>query len=317
VIAWSPSNPVVPLIRVDALRLIGLQLETSSAPGWRMRKQVDKHIANGQHASLAKALDGAAIKEYRYAARTLHAALRDRDGELMNYVVTSSSKPDKSTRLLTCELLPFAYGRDQARSLSILEALVEDEDWSIRDAASETCGRIFRSNFSPMLGVLEMWRASKSANVRRAVVLASMRAASPRHLERAEPLLKLLEPLLEDREPLVRRNLGPSALGTVLLQHYPSAAFEYLVKWSTSNDPQVLWNVAMAFSCKPAATIAKKALIVLRKLSLDERRFVWRAVASAMWKLGRKAPELIRPELARWLEDERRVNVAREALKHL
>ena len=49
----------------------------------------------------------------------------------------------------------------------------------------------------------------------------------------------------------------------------------------------------------------------------DERRFVWRAAASALWKLGRKRPDIIRPELARWLEDERRVNVAREAIKHL
>jgi hypothetical protein len=94
-------------------------------------------------------------------------------------------------------------------------------------------------------------------------------------------------------------------------------AFEYLVQWSTSNEPPVLWNVAMAFSAPPAAPIAKKALIVLRKLSLDERRPVWRAVSSAMWKLGRHSPEIVRPELMRWLEDERRVEVAREALKHI
>ena len=56
---------------------------------------------------------------------------------------------------------------------------------------------------------------------------------------------------------------------------------------------------------------------VWQKLSLDERRYVWRAGASAMWKLGRKRPEIVRPELLRWLEDDRRVDVAREALKHL
>jgi hypothetical protein len=73
----------------------------------------------------------------------------------------------------------------------------------------------------------------------------------------------------------------------------------------------------MSFSAPPAAEIARKALIVLRKLSLDERRIVWRAVSSAMWKLGRRCPETVRPELMRWLEDERRCDVAREALKHL
>jgi len=44
---------------------------------------------------------------------------------------------------------------------------------------------------------------------------------------------------------------------------------------------------------------------------------VWRAVASALWKLGRRRPDIVRPELSRWLEDERRIPVAREALKHI
>jgi len=282
-----------------------------------MRNQVSEHITNGQYASLPKLLQGAAIKDYRYAARTLHASLRDRDGELLRYVIDAANAADLSARLLACELLPFIYPADQDRCLGILKSLIKDDDWEVRDAASESCGRLFRDDFNRMLAELAEWRSSSAPNIRRAVVLATLRAATPQHLERAEPLLKLLDPLLEDRDPLVRRNLGPSALGAVLLLHYPAATFEYLVKWSTSNDAQVLWNVAMAFSCKPAARIAKKSLIVLRKLSLDERRFVWRAVASTMWKLGRKVPELIRPELARWLEDERRVDVAREALKHL
>jgi len=144
-----------------------------------------------------------------------------------------------------------------------------------------------------------------------------MTAGKERRLERAEPLLKLLEPLLADRAPEVRRSLGPVAIGGGLLRYYPEMTFEYLVKWSTANDEQVLWNVAMSFSGPGAVPLVKKALIVLRRLSLDERRYVWRAVASAMWKLGRKRPEIVRPELARWLEDERRVRVARAALKYL
>jgi hypothetical protein len=174
-----------------------------------------------------------------------------------------------------------------------------------------------RDDFSRTIAVLETWHTKRSTNLYRALAIAAIRASDPMHLERAEPLLQLLEPLLCEREPIVRRNLGPSAIGAHLLAHYPSLTFEYLVKWSTSYDAQTLWNVAMALSAPPAVPITKKALIVLRKLSLDERRLVWRAVAAAMWKLGRKRPEIIRPELSRWLEDERRVNVAREAIKYL
>jgi 3-methyladenine DNA glycosylase AlkC len=120
-----------------------------------------------------------------------------------------------------------------------------------------------------------------------------------------------------DRNAYVRRNLGPFVLGTAMLRYYPEVTFDYLTNWSTSHDEQALWNVAMAFSASAAPAIAKKALIILRKLSLDERRYVWRAVATAMWKLGKKKPELIQAELQRWLEDERRTKIAREALKHL
>jgi hypothetical protein len=73
----------------------------------------------------------------------------------------------------------------------------------------------------------------------------------------------------------------------------------------------------MAFACPSAAPIAKRALIVLRKLALDERRMVWRAAAAALWQLGRRRPDVVRPELERWLEDDVRGKVAREALKYL
>jgi hypothetical protein len=128
--------------------------------------------------------------------------------------------------------------------------------------------------------------------------------------------MRLVDSLLADRDPTVRRLLGPSALGA-FLGAYPDVTFDSLIGWSTSSDPQVLWNVAMAFTAASAAPLAKRALIVLRKLALDERRTVWRAVAAAMWQLGRRRPDVVRPELERWLADETRAKVAREALKYL
>jgi hypothetical protein len=128
--------------------------------------------------------------------------------------------------------------------------------------------------------------------------------------------MSLVEPLLADADPTVRHLLGPSALAT-FLGAYPDVTFESLIGWSTSSDSHVLWNIAMAFTSASAAPLAKRALIVLRKLALDERRIVWRAVAAAMWRLGRRRPDVVRPELERWLSDEAREKVARQALKYL
>ena len=281
-----------------------------------MRDRIDRIIARGKLDSLVRALEGAKVQDVRYAADRLVEA--SGDGKVvLKHIRDLADRTKPAFRHLACQLAPAAYRHDAKPTLKLLQRLAEDANWTVRDAAAETCGRLLREDFARMIETLSGWREHPSLNVRRAVVIAAGRAARSDHLERAEPLLKLVEPLLADEDAAIRRVLGPSILGGSLLRHYPMDTFEYLVKWSTSSEPGVLWNVAMSFSSPPAAEIARKALIVLRKLSLDERRIVWRAVSSAMWKLGRRCPEIVRPELMRWMEDERRCDVAREALKHL
>jgi 3-methyladenine DNA glycosylase AlkC len=281
-----------------------------------MNATIDQAISEGSVATLAAAFEHSNASDIQYAARRL----RQEEATPQSLVARAESlaRHDSAPlRVLACHLLTSAFSAAPAPVTVLLERFLDDEDTAVREAAATASGRILRRHFDGMLEVVARWRTSSSSNVRRAAAVAAGRAAHPRHLEWAEPLLRLVEPLLADRDPLVRRALGPSALGRGVLRSYPTLAFEYLTQWSTSNDEQVLWNVAMAFSTPAAATMARKALIILRKLSLDERRFVWRAVATAMWKLGRRCPEIVRPELARWAEDAARSAVAREALKHL
>ena len=281
-----------------------------------MRDRIDRAIARGRLDSLVRLLGGARVGDVRYAADRLVAAAGSKTAALKQARALAANGKLPALHL-ACQMVPGCYRLDGDAALRLLVRLADADDWTVRDASAEIAGRLLRDDFHHVLDALHGWRGRKPPNVRRAVVIAAGRAAQHDQLERAEPLLKLVEPLLADESTTVRRNLGPSTLGRSLLGCYPRDAFEYILKWSTSNEPAVLWNVAMAFSAPPAASIAKKALIVLRKLSLDQRRPVWRAVASAMWKLGRRCPEIVRPELMRWLEDERRVDVAREALRHL
>ena len=279
-----------------------------------MRNRIDQVIAEQQFDALPSVLSDARVSDVRYAARRLAEANASRTPELTQRLAAHA---DPSARVVSVFLAENAYPSEGDSNIETLRTLAADVDWTVRDAAAEATGRLLRNDFPRMLASLHAWRSDEREGVRRAVAVAAFRSAQPRHPEWAEPLLKLVAPLLEDRTESVRRALGPSALAVSLLRHYTDATFEYLVTWSTSNDAQVLWNVAMALSGQPASKIVKKALIVLRKLSLDERRYVWRAVASAMWKLGRRRPEIVRPELARWIDDERRIEVARQALKHI
>jgi 3-methyladenine DNA glycosylase AlkC len=281
-----------------------------------MRKAIDQAIADGRTEALARLLEGARATDLRYVTkRLIHSA--DDETTLLHLAYTWASRSEPFSRQVACVLLANTDSRHPTKACTLLLELVNDPTRTVRELAEQTCGELLQKNFGKVMRILQKWREHPSENVRRAVVIAAMQAGQTRRLEWAEPLLNLLEPLLSDRRPCVRRKLGPFALGNGLLCAYPEITFEYLAKWSTSNDAQVLWNVAMAFSSSGGPLMVKKALIILRKLSLDERRYVWRAVASAMWKLGRKKPEIVRPELSRWSEDTPRSRVAQEALKHL
>lgn len=282
-----------------------------------MHEAINRALEEGRDSNeIIDVLSQARASDVHYAVKRIVAAANTED-ELLVRAGAWAEDSAPSARQLACALLPEVYEQDRDQVIAILRRLAADAEWEVRDAAGRACGRLLIRDFPRMLIALSEFRADPSPHVRRAVAIATMAAGRKKRLEWGEPLLKLLEPLLPDRAPVVRRSLGPLAIASGLLHDHPDITFEYLVKWSTQNDAQVLWNVAMAFSGTGGPPLVKKALIVLRRLSLDERRYVWRAVASAMWKLGRKRPEIVRPELARWLEDDRRVEVARAALKYL
>jgi 3-methyladenine DNA glycosylase AlkC len=73
----------------------------------------------------------------------------------------------------------------------------------------------------------------------------------------------------------------------------------------------------MAFSTAAGAKHLDAALRILTAMAADQRRFVWRAVASAIRNLGRRHAEVIRPVLEGWSKDERRRQVAEVELRYM
>ncbi len=281
-----------------------------------MRDAIDRAIEGGNIEELVSAIQGAGMPEVYYAVDRI-ARASDPAESLLNMAEAFALRDEPESRRVACGLISEGYSQDPKKAVVLLKDLVNDPDWTVRESGKEACGKLLCEDLSGMSDVLRNWVTNSSENVRRAVPIAVNKLAQLGTVGLGEPLLRLIEPLLTDRAKAVRESMGPLVLGGTLLRYYPSITFEYLVNWSTRMDEQTLWNVAMAFSSPAAVPLVKRALIVLRKLSLDERRYVWRAVAAVMWKLGRKKPEVVRPELCRWLEDERRVHVAREALKYL
>lgn len=202
-----------------------------------------------------------------------------------------------------------------ADALPQLRSLAADDDRYTREAAAHSTGELLKRHFDEVYPILGTWRTEPSTFVRRATVLAAGVAADPVRLDLAEPLLRLLDPLLRDRSPEVRTALE-GVLGRAFLTAYPDDLFQQLTAWSASHEEGVLQHVAQALGKAPPALI-RKALIVLRHLALDERKPVRGAVVRALAELARSAPEPVLAELRRWLPDEDRAPVARAALGRL
>lgn len=204
-----------------------------------------------------------------------------------------------------------------AEVLESLKKLILDGDANVQRAACKALGAFFYERFSEVYPHLRIWAEDEEVALRRAVAFAVLEAIHPFRFDLAEHFLRLIELLLPDKTPKIRWAVGPKVIAEGLLPAYPDDTFEYLTKWSTVHDEQVLWNVAMGLAGAAAIHRTGKALIILRRLALDERRYVWRAVASAMWRLGRRDPAPVLAELRRWLSDDDRAHVARVALKHI
>jgi 3-methyladenine DNA glycosylase AlkC len=216
--------------------------------------------------------------------------------------------------MLAATFIESFYEQRPHEAEELMIRIADDVHWEVRESADNVLLPLLERNFDGAYALLQRWAGHPSENVRRAVVLTAKKAGKERRPEWGEPLLDLLKPLLGDRSVYVRKNLGPFAIGDGLLRYYPDLTIARLTRWAEEEDEQVRWNVSMAFSTAEAARHLDAALPILERLAADDRRFVWRAVASAMRNLGRRVPERVVSVLKEWLKDERRARPAETAL---
>ncbi len=215
----------------------------------------------------------------------------------------SAARPETQAREMACALLD-SFWRDHRKEVERLTLnLARDEDEGVRQYAAATMSRIIRANFRMRFRHMLLWSRNHDASVRRQVIIATVGVADPAFPERAKPLLDMLEPHLNDRDPYVRRNLGPFALGQGLLRAYPEATLVRFRQWMRSDDEIVLWNIGIALAAARDLEQWEAAMEVLRELAADPRRFVWGAASAALANLALRRPDQIKPVLRRWMRD--------------
>jgi 3-methyladenine DNA glycosylase AlkC len=240
-----------------------------------------------------------------YAFRTFRAGLTTPTARRKGWTWTrfSAARPESEARELACAMLD-TFWKDHRKEVErIALNLARDEDREVRLYAASTISRIIRSSFRANFRYLRAWSRHPDPSVRRQVIIATVAVADEKHSEWARPLLDMLEPHLSDRDPYIRRNLGPFTLGQGLLRVYPEETLERLEKWLQSDNEIVRWNVAMAFTAPIGAIALERGLGILKILAADQRRFVWGAAAMAIKNLVTLRPRRVRPVLKQWMKD--------------
>jgi HEAT repeat protein len=240
----------------------------------------------------------------------LATALAPQKGRVTRWIDALATSPSPTARQVACLLLASRYPDDPATVLRTAEALADDPHWEVREAAGGLLGTLLDRDFARIRGRLEDLRSSRAENLRRSVVMAVKYAARRDKPERVPQLLALLQPLLRDEEPYVRRNLGPSAIGDGLLRVDPKETLKCLRDWSRDRDPIVRWNVAMAFSSAIGSFHWPAAKSILERLAKGPEPLVRNAVAKAMRRCRQRYTVEVEETRLRWLEDRDRVATA-------
>ena len=240
----------------------------------------------------------------------LATALAAQQGRAIRWIDALAASPSPTARQVACLLLVSRYPDDPTGVLRTAEALADDPHWEVREAAGGLLGSLLDSDFTRIRGRLEELRSSRSENLRRSVVLAVKYAARREKPDRVPELLALLQPLMRDETPYVRRNLGPSAIGDGLLRVNPKETLKCLREWSRDHDPIVRWNVAMAFSSAIGCFHWPAAKSILERLAKGPEPLVRNAVAKAMRRTRQRYTDEVEETRLRWLQERDRVATA-------
>jgi 3-methyladenine DNA glycosylase AlkC len=291
---------------------------TRSPRGWFDAQAALRALQAGDEEGLVAVLKPVKWGKTGYLAKvTIEETLGPGTDALYDWACRLAGRPEPAPRAIAAPLFRHYWSSRPAEVQTRLLQIAADEDWWVREAAHSTMGSLLVTHFDTFHPILQIWAEHPSPNVRRGVAIAARKAANERREEWADALLDLIEPLLSDRQEYVRKNLGPYAIGDGLLRCHPQPTLARLRRWADDPSEEVRWNVAMAFRSSGGTRHLEEALDVLEQLAADERRFVWRAAAAALHHLGRRQPEVVRPIVEGWLQDERRVRAAETALRYM
>jgi len=233
----------------------------------------------------------------RWISRELRKRYASEPAHLPGVAAEMAGTDSVTLRSVATIVLREFWETDRDTVFDLAMTLANDEHWEVREWAASLWARYLDDDFERAYPVVLDLSHHDEVNIRRAMVLAAMGAASKDKPERAGPLLELLELHLPDRAAYIKKNLGPFAIGAGLLRAYPEQTLDAVEAWATREDEMTRWNVAMVAAAAEAAKHHDRLLPLLNELAGDERRSVRMAVRSGLRTLCRRVPDACQPVL--------------------
>jgi len=262
----------------------------------KQKKEITKLIALQNYSGIISILNSvstahagsAKTKDKRFVLRGIVGSVNEKTGNKPEKIRTKDffsigkklcSHKDINAFEIGANIIWFGYEYNKSYVIKTLQKIADHDNWEVRESVTGALANLLRK-YPEFYGIMKKWVKHKSANIRHAVVLASVGLDDPEKPENVHKAFNLLEPLLYDKSVYVKKNLGPFILGGWWGRHYPKEFFRQLDKWIKIKDGNVRWNVAMCFNNSTGNRYPKEALKYLKLLSSDNNPVVRRAVKS-------------------------------------
>lgn len=211
------------------------------------------------------------------------------DKSIMNAADCFFSICSPTSLELSAHLYSKVYFHNREKVNRKLLVIADHENWEVREWAAGACAHVLKTNFFDYIKFLEAdWVNSDSENIRRTVVVALKYVSKDKKKAYESKIFKIIDVLLKDNSPYVKKNLGAFAIGDGLLKYYPETTIKKIKEWTLSENEQVRWNVAKIFSSAEGMKYQEIGKTILYSYLDDENYKVRRAAESILKKWEKK-----------------------------
>jgi len=186
------------------------------------------------------------------------------------------------------------FDREPEAVTSLLEKLATDPEWQVREGAAWGMASLWESEAdAPVPACYTRWLQDSRDFLRATAALSLVPVIKKQDPGLLPVLIPLLDRLISDESPVVRKLIGYQLVGRALADAFPDQAIECLQRWVQIPHPVTQWQIARALSGPLANNFPNEVMQILRNLQCREHPLVRGGITHALKRLVKSSnPEM-------------------------